>query len=290
MSTAPATPPDSGTRDCGRFFLDLVGQFAPDHVTVRWTDRVRPSDAEVDELIERTWREQTAEAKRTGKDIFDGPLCRLIGFEASGAQLALTLGPVSFREFLGTNATQAHIRHLHGPEVLADPVGISAALTTDDGFLLLGQRSGKVVQHAGRLHPIGGMMTPAAEPPDAPDPFGAMFAELREEMAVTPAQVREAVCIGLVRDKHTVQPELIFDIAVKGELLALLEGAGGADDAYEHSALVPVQDHPAAMVTFIEQHFAELTSVAMATLLLHGLRHWGSGWFASARGYLCSII
>jgi hypothetical protein len=30
--------------------------------------------------------------------------------------------------------------------------------------------------------------------------------------------------------------------------------------------------------------------VATAWLLLHGLRRWGIGWFASARGYLQSVI
>jgi hypothetical protein len=49
-----------------------------------------------------------------------------------------------------------------------------------------------------------------------------------------------------------------------------------------------VRHHPAAIVTFMENHASQLTPVALATLLLHGLHAWGSGWFASTRGYLRS--
>jgi hypothetical protein len=43
-------------------------------------------------------------------------------------------------------------------------------------------------------------------------------------------------------------------------------------------------------VSFLEHKFTELTPVCLATLLLHGLRHWGGGWFTSARGYLRSVL
>jgi hypothetical protein len=51
-----------------------------------------------------------------------------------------------------------------------------------------------------------------------------------------------------------------------------------------------VRDHPASVVSFMEFHIADLTPVALAGLLLHGLHRWGSGWFASTRGYLRSLI
>jgi hypothetical protein len=51
-----------------------------------------------------------------------------------------------------------------------------------------------------------------------------------------------------------------------------------------------LRDHPAAVVDFIERHLAELTPVALAGLLLHGLWRWGSGWFASTRGYVRGVV
>jgi len=114
--------------------------------------------------------------------------------------------------------------------------------------------------------------------------------ELHEETAVPPEKVSSILCLGLVRDRNTVQPELIFDCHVDCDVVSLFASAATAPDAAEHSSMVPVRDHPGAVVSFMEQHFSQLTPVAMATLLLHGLRHWGSGWFATARGYLRSVI
>ena len=290
MPDLPRTSSEDGTRDCGRFFLDLVGCFSRNDLDVQWSDEPRHSNEQIDQLIDETWRKELTEAQKTERKLFDGPLCRLIDWRADQGRLGLTLGPVGYREFFGTNATQAHMRYLHGPEVLADPVGVSAAVTTADGFMLLGQRSPQVTQYAGRLHPVGGGLMPSPDADAPPDPFATILSELHEEVAIDAERLTELVCIGLVRDKHTVQPELIFDATIDTDVVSLLREAAHASDAHEHTAFVPVRNHPAAVVTFIEQHFSELTPVAMATLLLHGQRHWGSGWFAGARGYLCSVI
>jgi hypothetical protein len=290
MPEPPHPSSEDGTRDCGRFFLDLVGCFSRGDLDVDWSDEQRPSNEQVDRLIDETWRNELAEAQKIERELFDGPLCRLIDWRADQGRLGLTLGPVGYREFFGTNATQAHIRYLHGPEVLADAVGVSAAVTTADGFILLGQRSPQVTQYTGRLHPVGGGLMPSPDADAPPDPFATILSELTEEVAIDAQSLTELVCIGLVRDKHTVQPELIFDATVDTDVVTLLQEASHAADAHEHTAFVPVRNHPAAVVTFIEQHFSQLTPVALATLLLHGQRHWGSGWFAGARGYLCSVI
>ncbi|MDP7287091.1 MAG: hypothetical protein QGH94_03755, partial [Phycisphaerae bacterium] len=114
--------------------------------------------------------------------------------------------------------------------------------------------------------------------------------ELHEETAVPSQSVSSIICLGLVRDRNTVQPELIFDCHVDIDVVSLFASAANAMDAAEHSSLVPVRDHPGAVVSFLEKHFSQLTPVGLATLLLHGLKHWGSGWFATARGYLRSVI
>jgi len=286
-------PPElglNGTRDCGTFFLDVMDQFAPDKVHVNWSDHPRATNDSIEELIEKSWLDQIQRAEGTGTKIFNGQLCRLISHRCDNAHLNLTLGPVSFKEFIGTNATQAYIRHLHGPEVMANPLGVSAAVCTSDGLIVLGMRSSNMIQYAGRIHPIGGTVEPPEADGDSPDPFKAIIDELHEETAVPPESVSSIICLGLVRDRNTVQPELIFDCHVDCDVVSLFASAATAPDAAEHSSMVPVRDHPGAVVSFMENHFSQLTPVAMATLLLHGLRHWGSGWFATARGYLRSVI
>jgi len=290
MSHEPTKLGLNGTRDCGTFFLDVMDQFAPDQVVVTWSDQTRATNDSVEELIEQAWRDQMKRAEGTTTSIFNGRMCRLISHCCNNGHLDLTLGPVSFKEFIGTNATQAYIRHLHGPEVMANPLGVSAAVCTRDGLIVLGMRSSNMIQYAGRIHPVGGTV----EPPDAdsasPDPFKAILDELHEETAVPPESVSSIVCLGLVRDRNTVQPELIFDCYVDCDVVSLFASAATAPDAAEHSSMVPVRDHPGSVVSFMEQYFSQLTPVAMAALLLHGLRHWGSGWFATARGYLRSVI
>ena len=287
-------PPElglNGTRDCGTFFLDVIDQFTPDKVVVTWSDQTRITNDSIEELIEKSWQDQTQRAEGSTTKIFNGELCRLISHNCDNDRLNLTLGPVSFKEFIGTNATQAYIRHLHGTEVMANPLGVSAAVCTNDGLIVLGMRSQNMIQYAGRIHPVGGTVEPPKNNGAAcPDPFEAIITEMYEETAVPPESVSGIVCLGLVRDRNTVQPELIFDLHVDCDVVSLFASAATAVDAAEHSSMVPVRDHPGSVVSFMEQHYSQLTPVAMATLLLHGLRHWGSGWFATARGYLRSVI
>ena len=278
-----------GSRDCGAFFLDVVGCYARDHVRVEWTDRGRPTNPQIEQIIEETWASQTQHADQTQRLLYNGRLCRLIEYSADNDRMTLTLGPVSFKEFLGTNGTHAHLRYLHGPDILADPLGVSAAVVTRDQFILLGRRSRQVALYAGRVHPIGGIVEPPAEACPV-DPFRTLIEEVAEETGISPEQTAPPCCLGLIRDKHTVQPELIFELEVHCDMPSIRAQSAGARDAEEHSEWVPIRNHPAAVVTFIEHHFTDLTPVALATLLLHGLYRWGSGWFAAARGYLRSVI
>ncbi len=282
-------PSGSGSKDCGSFFLDICGQFIPEQLRVSWSDQVRPSNEKLDALIDEAWSRETGKAEQTGRRLFNGQLCRLIHYGGSDQFLELTIGPVGYKEFIGTNLTQAYVRYVHGPDVMADPLGVSTCLTTTDGFLLLGKRSKKVAYHAERIHPFGGMVEPRKDG-TVPSPFQRLLAEVHEETNVSSDMVGECVCVGLVRDKHIVQPELIFDTKVTADLETIRELSKDASDIHEHTEMVPVLNHPAAVVTFIEKRFNELTGIALAVLLLHGLRSWGSGWFASARGYLRSVV
>lgn len=280
----------TGPQDCGAFFLDAIGPYARSQVSVAWHDENRPTNAEMEEAIRAVWDRRTAEADRNGVSLYDGRLCRLIEYAVGeDNDLSLTLGPTSYRAFLGTNLYNAHLRYLHGPETLANPLGVSAIIVADDGYVVLGQRSRQVAYHAERIHPVGGCVEPG-ENGRLPDPFAAMTDELVQELGLTGPDIHEMTCMGLIRDKHIVQPELLFDVSIARTVDALRAGLGRAAEAGEHAELLIVRDHPASVVTFIESNYAQLTPVCLAGLLLHGLHRWGSGWFASTRGYLRSLI
>ena len=278
----------SDSRDCGFFFLDVVGQFSRDDLAVQWSDQPRPSTEKIDQQIEQVWRELTQQAKESGRKLYNGRLARLIGYTQHDKKLELTLGPVSYKEFLGTNMTHAALRYQHGPEVLADALGVSAAVITADGYVLLGRRSHKVMFHGGQVHPLGGIVELGRH--GKADPFDVIETELAEEAGLLRKSIRQTLCLGLVRDKKIVQPELVFGVTVDAEAGALREQAAKALDNFEHTELVAARNEPSSMVTFIGQNFAELTPVAVATLLLHGMKCWGSGWFTAARGYLRKVI
>lgn len=280
---------NDGSRDCGTFFLDAAGLYSPEQIVIRWSDGLRSTDDKIDALIEQTWQSETVRARENNLVLFDGQLCRLMSYASSDNGISLTLGRVSYREFLGTNLRHAYLRYTHDPEVLANPLGVSACVISADGYIIMGRRSEKMICHPGRIHPIGGMVEPAAAGA-LPNPSQIMIRELTEETHVRPEQVSSMLCTGLVRDKHIVQPELVFDITVDADAAEIRNGAVDAVDAHEHSETITIRNHPATVVTFIEHRYVELTPVAIAALLLHGLHTWGSGWFATTRGYLRSVI
>lgn len=290
MSAEGMHATNGGSRDCGRFFLDVVGRYNRDQVKVAWIPAAHIISDELQGQIDQTWQDQADLAARTNVKLYDGPLCRLLDFRADTEVLELTLGPTGFKQFLGTNLTHSRLRYVHGPEVLANPLGVSAAVTTSDGFLILGRRSRRVIHNADKLHPIGGMVepTPVGSPP--PDPFAAILAELQEETNVTADAIRQVTCMGLVRDKHVVQPEMIFDVGLSVDAHTLSGLARQAVDADEHESLILLMNYPSSVVAFLEKHTEILTPVAVASLLLHGLHAWGSGWFTSVRGYLRSVV
>ncbi len=278
-----------GPQDCGRFILEVLGPYRRGQLRVRWSDQPRPSCEPVERFIESAWRRRLEQAAAENIHLWDGRLCRLIEYGAGAEALDMVLGPTSFRDFVGTNLHNAHLRYSHGCDVMANPVGVSAMVSAEGRYLVLGRRSESVAYHAGRIHPIGGCLEPSTDG-QAPDPFDCIIEEIGQELGIAAELLQPITCLGMVRDKHIHQPELMFDATVTCTVEAirrLLPTASGRD---EHADLVVLRDHPAAVVDFIERHLAELTPVALAGLLLHGLWRWGSGWFASTRGYVRGVV
>ena len=68
-------------------------------------------------------------------------MCRLERWEASpdGSRLHLSMSTTSYKPFFGTNMSHPELADRYGPDVLANPIGVSPALETSDGQLLLGR-------------------------------------------------------------------------------------------------------------------------------------------------------
>src|SRR3954447_18914183 len=138
--------------------IRATGQWQPGDLRVTWAQSTRRKMPEVERQIDDAWAEAKA---RIGDKLFDGPMCRLENWSASQDHLDLQLSRTSYREFLGTNLTNAAIADEYGPEVLANPVGLSSALESSDGWLLLGRRNQWVAYYPNRVHPFAGALEPA---------------------------------------------------------------------------------------------------------------------------------
>lgn len=246
--------------------LHAAGRWTPEQVEIERIASTWRSTAEIDAMIESSWKEATA---RLGSHLFDGKMCRLENWDASEERLKLTLSQTRYRHFLGTNLAHPELEDQFGREVLANPVGVSPALLSCDGFLMMGRRNRTVAYYPQKIHPFAG----ALDPDDA-NPFAAIGRELSEELSFTPADVTEIFCTGIAEDLSIRQPELIF-FARSRRSRAEVERAL---DRKEHDATwaapATVEGIEAAMKS--EEPF---TPVAVAAMLLYGRVAFGEGFF-----------
>lgn len=237
-----------------RFTILARGVWTPGHVVTTRVPSTRPIIDEVERAIETAWHA----AAKPGVQLFDGPMCRLESFDASPGELKLTIAPTSYKPFVGTNLSNPRLADTYGPAVLANPLGASVALTTSDGYLLLGRRGDRVAYYPNRVHPFAG----ALEPAEADDVFAIVHRELGEELNLPPSDVRDARCLGLARNNEIRQTEIIFAAETRLSLADLERQL----DPDEHDAIWPVATNPAALDAAAADPL--LTPIATATITM----------------------
>ncbi len=243
------------------------GNWPEGRVTHAWAAEGRRRVPAVEAAIDAAW---AAKAARPGVRLFDGPMCRLDAWRPTPGGLHLTLSPTSYRPFVGTNMANPILADVYGPDVMANPVGVSPVLLTADGFLMFGRRNASVAYYPGRVHPFAGSM----EPSDV-DIFAAVRRELAEELSLAAADVSDLRCTGVAEDVALRQPELIFAAATA----VTRAGVEARLDPAEHGGTWAVPATSAAVATAIATDRNRLTPVAVASLALWGRLRWGRGWF-----------
>ena len=263
--------------------VHTIGDWHPADVRTRWVRSSHAPPPEVTELIESAWQRAL---QRPRVKLFDGPMCRMESWAVLGGAsdainggLELVLSPTTYKAFMGTNMSHPELADRFGQGVLANPVGVSPALETSDGFLLMGRRNAAVAYYPSRLHPFAGSL----EPRDAgdgeldgnggPDLFAAVRRELGEELSFTPSDVADIRLTGIVEDVALRQPELIFRVSTplnRSEVEARV-----ARD--EHLAAVAIPATPAGLEAVLRDPM--VTPVGLASLLLWGRVSFGEDWF-----------
>lgn len=208
-------------------------------------------------------------------------MCRLESWDISADRVAFYLSRTSYKTFWGTNIAHPELAEAHGATALANPVGISPALESADGWLLLGRRNTRVAYYPSRIHPFSGCLEPGdgamlspALGSAGPSPFHAVLRELNEELGLLPDEVGEVRLTGIAEDLTLLQPELIFRAKsrlIRVEIQARL-------DLAEHDAIVSIRGTPSDVSEATLDPI--LTPVAAGSLLLWGRLAFGEGWYA----------
>lgn len=245
----------------------LVDCFRPGQIQISWTDSSRPTIPEVEAVINREWANALS---RPGIHLFDGPMCRMESFQASGGRLHLNLSRTSYRIFYGTNMHHPELADRHGQAILANSVGLSALLLSADGFAIMGRRNQKVAYYPGRVHPFAGCL----EPGEKVDVFDEILREFREELSLSKPDFDELLCTGIAEDRSLRQPEIIF-LARSKQTREQIESRL---DPSEH---VGIWHTPATAESVANalQSGEQFTPVAIAALMLYGRVEFGDGWF-----------
>jgi 8-oxo-dGTP pyrophosphatase MutT (NUDIX family) len=226
---------------------------------------------EARDLVDETWRLATA---RPGVKLFDGPMCRLESWSLRADVLHLELSRTSYKLFYGTNISHPELADRYGHAVLANPVGVSPALETCDGYLMMGRRNDSVAYYPSRIHPFAGALEPAdSEVGEGPDLFAAVARELAEELSIASHEIAEMRCTGVVEDVALRQPELIFRVRTDLTRRQIEQRL----DPDEHVSTYPIRATSADVEAALREPL--LTPVGAASLLLWGRIRFGQEWF-----------
>jgi hypothetical protein len=199
-------------------------------------------------------------------------MCRVESIKVEGDQLHLALSPTAYKPFLGTNLHNPHLADQFGPGVLANPLGLSAALISSDGYLLLGRRSERVAYYPKRVHPFAGCL----EPQEKLDVFAGILRELNEELSLTERDLEELACIGVARDLALRQPELVFTAKSKLDRAQIESRL----DQQEHRSVFSAPATQSGIERAL-QSGEIFTPVAVGTMLLWGRQQFGPDWFTA---------
>ena len=201
--------------------------------------------------------------------MYDGPMCRMEYWRAEAGRLEVGLSETSYKPFMGTNLAHPELVEKYGVEVMANPVGVSSAVESSDGYLMLGRRNESVAYYPGRTHPFAG----ALEPRDGGDVFGAVGRELDEELGLKEEDFELVRCTGVVEDMRLRHMEMLFRVRTRLSR-AKIEGQVHRE---EHGDSVAVRAEGEAVLEALGDE--ALTPVAVGSLLLWGRIALGNAWF-----------
>lgn len=214
--------------------------------------------------------------------LFNGQLVRHLRHSVENGTLRIEAGPTDYREFIGTNFANGHRGDELGWELYSNPLGISANVITSDGWLVYGRRNLRVACHPGFVHAFGGAVEAKDCRPDGScDAFASIRRELGEELQLGDAEIEHVMCLGMIHDVETRQPEIIFDAHVRPTRDAIAARIGQDDE--EHVGIECCRDQAEAVRHFVRE-VKPLAAITLGAILVHGRLVFGTDWYDRALG------
>jgi hypothetical protein len=200
--------------------------FRESHVRTEWTMSTRAVVPEVQRAIEQAWARATG---RPGVKLFDGAVARCESIAVVDGTLRIALSRTSYRIVVGTNFENPHFADTIGPQVMANPLGVSAGVVSADGQLVFGRRNASVAYYPNRVHPFAGSL----EVRDAVNLFDDVRRELSEELNFAAHDIASITCLGVVEDLRMRHPETVYAVRTPRSLAEMRSMM----DAEEHASL-----------------------------------------------------
>lgn len=261
------------------FEILVTDEFDRESVIGKWDPKAKRKTTEkIDRDIETAWQRAEQEARTQKRSLFPGPLCRLTEYGQQCSQLHMTFGLTDYKEFMGTNKNPKVVKRA-GEEYLSNPTAVCVTLLTKDKKILVGRRSQRTMEHPGRWHVPGGHIDPNKHiSGDRVDVFRAILDEIQEEIGCPPNDVETLMCLGLIRPRDTLKPELAFF----GQLHKSWPEISSYPRNEEHQEFHSIPNLPDELLDFLRQHTSAFAPVGKGCLLLYGKWAYGSEWFFEA--------
>lgn len=242
--------------------------FTLSNLTVHWDNKPISLTPKQINQENQYWDQAHQDPKIT---LYNGKLCHLRHVEISQNAAILTLGPIDYK---------THLHFIMNPEKQNAPdlpdlgLGVSSVIISKDNQILFMKRSEVVATYPSKYDVFGGHIEIQLEVPveSIPNPFSAIRKELYEELHLQENQIDILEGIGLIKNNHTNQPELIFKCITTLDSKDLVEQTQNATDKIEYSEIFCLNNHRDIIQAFCLQNALEFSPSGLGNIWVHSLQ------------------
>lgn len=261
----------------------VEGRFDRRRVTVRHVRKGVSLSQEQEQYIREQWQQfvenQVASNSELTLHPYSGKLFRLLNFRVSDSTLQMSLGEVSFDEYV-VSKTAEFVRRFG--DVKAVPVAVVAVVTTSDDCLVLGEgRLG--TEQIGMAAGCMEREDPITHEELSPHPFDQMERELAEETGVHAEEIESMACLGILGH---VEPYVVFDVKLRIPFRILVDERTPRD--LEFKRFLSIGSDPGSVSSCVMDKEAIMALYCVSSLLFWGKHAFGRNWFETLVGQLGS--